>query len=299
MTYVGRFAPSPTGPLHFGSLVAALGSYLDARAQSGRWLVRMEDLDRPREVPGAADLILKSLEQFGFEWDGAIEYQSRREDAYHQAAEELQHSGLLYACGCSRRDIRNNGRMGPEGPVYPGTCRDGLPPGCKRRTLRLRTTPDAIEIDDRLQGRLEQNVEADVGDFIIHRADGLYAYQLAVVVDDAWQGVTHVVRGADLLTSTPRQIYLQQVLGLDHPTYAHLPLAVDEEGRKLSKQRASEPVNPQNPSPPLLAALRHLGQPAPPEPWDDARTVLDWAIRHWNPLQIPTGNAMPEILDAG
>ena len=171
MSYIGRFAPSPTGPLHFGSLVAALGSWLDARHQGGTWLVRMEDLDRPREVPGAADRILSTLEAFGLEWDGSVEYQSRRDPAYGNAAEVLRHLGLLYPCGCSRAEIRRSGRPGPEGPVYPGTCRNGLPPGCKHRAQRLLTTSETVGAEDRIQGTIEQNLESEIGDFVLRRAD--------------------------------------------------------------------------------------------------------------------------------
>lgn len=287
MPYTGRFAPSPTGPLHLGSLVAALGSWLDARRQGGKWRVRMEDLDRPREVPGAADLILRTLEKFGLEWDGAVEYQSRRDPAYHEAAERLRRTGLLYPCGCSRAEIRRRGRRGPDGPIYPGTCRNGLPPGCRRRALRLHTTAQTVTIDDSIQGRIAQSLETEVGDFVLHRADGLFAYQLAVVVDDAWQGITHVVRGADLLLSTPRQFYLYRLLGLPAPVYAHLPLVVDSAGRKLSKQLASRPVDAADPVPALLAALRHLEQPLPLEPSGHAGELLAWAVEHWNPALIP------------
>ncbi len=287
MPYTGRFAPSPTGPLHFGSLVTALGSYLDARHRGGKWLVRMEDLDRPREVTGAADLILGTLDAFGLEWDGTVEYQSRRDPAYAAAVEKLGQLGLLYPCGCGRREIRRHGRHGPEGLIYPGTCRNGLPPGCKRRTLRLYTTEETVTANDRIQGRIAQSLETEVGDFVLHRADGLFAYQLAVVVDDAWQGITHVVRGADLLWSTPRQIYLHRLLNLPTPVYAHLPLAVDGTGRKLSKQHASRPVDASNPVPALLAALRHLEQPMPPEPLGHTGDILAWAVEHWDPALVP------------
>jgi glutamyl-Q tRNA(Asp) synthetase len=287
MRYRGRFAPSPTGSLHFGSLVAALGSYLDARYHEGAWLVRIEDVDRAREVPGSSDLILRTLDAFGFEWDEAVEYQSRRETAYREAVEQLQHTGLLYPCGCSRKDIRLHGRPGIEGPVYAGTCRNGLPPGCERRTLRVRTEVGSITVDDRIQGRISQRVDVDVGDFVVHRADGLFAYQLAVVVDDAWQDITHVVRGADLLLSTPRQIYLQRLLGQQPPEYAHLPLAVDRTGRKLSKQLASQPVDAEKPMPALLAALEYLDQPLPPEPLGSPAEILTWAVAHWDTGLIP------------
>jgi len=184
--------------------------------------------------------------------------------------------------------VRRSGRPGIEGPVYPGTCRDGLPPGCKHRTRRLRTNSEPLAAHDRIQGPIQQNLEAEIGDFVLLRADGLYAYQLAVVVDDAWQGITHIVRGADLLFSTPRQIYLQRLLGLPTPSYAHLPLAVDAGGRKLSKQLAAQPVDPAHPAPALLAALEHLGQPLPPGPLDRMEEILGWAIEHWDTALIPS-----------
>jgi len=221
--YRGRFAPSPTGTLHFGSLVAAMGSYLDARAQGGEWLVRMEDLDQTRTLPGAADAILRTLDALGFEWDGAVAYQSRRTQAYAQALERLRQAGLVYPCGCSRKQIQRSARLGPEGPIYPGNCRRGLAAGVAARSLRLRVPDQTCAFEDRIQGRIEQNLARQVGDFVVQRADGFHAYQLAVVVDDGWQGINRVVRGADLLLSTPRQIYLQRLLGLDRPDYAHLP----------------------------------------------------------------------------
>src|SRR5580698_7179436 len=236
MTYIGRYAPSPTGPLHFGSLMAAVGSYLDARAQGGRWLLRMEDLDPPREIPGAADGILKSLEAFGFEWDGEVLYQSRRHAAYAEAAAQLLASGAAFPCACTRKEIADSGVHGLEGPIYPGTCRHGLPPGREARALRLTAPDQVIAFEDGLQGTVSQNLARDIGDFIIRRADGVHAYQLAVVVDDAFQGVNHVVRGAELLLSTPRQLWLQELLGLTRPSYLHLPVAVNPAGEKLSKQ---------------------------------------------------------------
>ncbi len=287
MSYIGRFAPSPTGTLHFGSVIAALGSWLDARSRDGRWLVRMEDLDRTRELPGAADAILRDLEALGLTWDGAVEYQSNRDEAYQEAVERLQRDGLAYPCACSRADLRRSGRPGREGPVYPGTCRHGLAPGCSRRTLRLRTSPSPIAIHDRAQGPVRQNIEAEIGDFVIHRADGHFAYQLAVVVDDAWQGITDVVRGADLLLSTPRQVYLQRLLGLPEPRYLHLPLAVGPDGRKLSKRLASQPINPKRPLPLLLMALAHLGQTLPAESLGGVEELFAWALAHWDPAAIP------------
>ena len=232
----GRFAPSPTGPLHFGSLIAALGSYLDARASGGKWLVRIEDVDTPRTVPGAADAILRTLEACAMHWDGTIEYQSARGDAYEAALEVLRRQGQLYPCACSRREIADSATAGIEGYVYPGTCAHGMPAGRSARAWRVRTDAAVIEFDDALQGRIRQDVKQDIGDFVLYRADAIYAYQIAVAVDDAHQGITHVVRGSDLLESTPRQILLQRLLGLPTPHYAHLPVAVNARGQKLSKQ---------------------------------------------------------------
>jgi glutamyl-Q tRNA(Asp) synthetase len=285
--YRGRFAPSPTGPLHFGSLVAALGSYLDARAYGGAWLVRMEDLDRPREVPGAADAILRALDSFGFEWDGQILYQSSRTDAYAEAIGSLRGSGLVFPCGCSRREIAAHGPPGAHGPVYPGTCRDRLPPGRKERSLRLRTESRPILIRDRIQGELRQDLEREVGDFVVRRADGIHAYQLAVVVDDAFQGVTQVVRGADLMCSTPRQVYLHQALASRVPAYAHLPLAVDNAGRKLSKSDAAAPVDPSDPMPALIQAWRFLGQEAFAEQPGSLTELWTQARAAWDTNRVP------------
>jgi len=286
--YRGRFAPSPTGPLHFGSLVAALGSYLDAWAAGGEWLVRMEDLDRPREVPGAADAILRTLEAFGFEWHGRVLRQSARTRAYAQAIERLRDAGLVFPCACSRREIAANGLPGVEGPVYPGTCRHRLPPGKLARSLRLRTEGGTMLVRDRVQGTLRQNVAREVGDFVLRRADGIHAYQLAVVVDDGFQGIDQIVRGADLSASTPRQVFLLQALRLPVPTYAHLPVVVDAAGRKLGKSHAAAPVDPAAPLPTLLRAWHFLGQTPFPEPpaglaefWTQARST-------WNMDRVPS-----------
>lgn len=280
--YTGRYAPSPTGPLHFGSLVAAVGSYLDARAHGGRWLLRMEDLDPPREVPGAADGILRSLEDFGFRWDGEVLYQSRRQEAYAAAAAELLKFGQAFPCACSRSEIADSGVHGLEGPIYPGTCRRGLPPGREARALRLRVPDRDIGFDDGAQGYTHQNLSRDIGDFIIRRADGCYAYQLAVVVDDAFQGVTDVVRGADLLLSTPRQLLLQELLGLPWPRYLHLPVVLNRAGEKLSKQTHARPLEGQEPGPLLWQALAFLHQ-APPEALRTASIdeIWPWAQSHW------------------
>lgn len=291
--YRGRFAPSPTGELHFGSLVAAMGSYLDARSHQGEWFVRMEDLDRTREVKGAAKSILSTLKSFGFRWDGEVIYQSRRTAAYAEAVESLIQAGLAYPCGCSRKSIEKQANYGSEGVIYPGTCRDGLIEGRKERSIRIHTTDDAITIMDRLQGRIHQLLSSEIGDFVIRRADGFYAYQLAVVIDDAMQGITDVIRGADLLSSTPRQHYLQQLLRLPHPSYAHLPLAVDDKGRKLSKQFKDAPVDPKKPMHALLHAFAFLNQPPPPERPESIGEFWRWALSHWSLRAVPAQLQIP------
>ncbi|MGD2113103.1 MAG: tRNA glutamyl-Q(34) synthetase GluQRS [Gammaproteobacteria bacterium] len=286
--YRGRFAPSPTGPLHFGSLVAAVGSYLDARHHDGCWLVRMEDLDPPREVPGAGDSILRTLESFGLEWDGAVEYQSRRGNLYETALEQLARDGHLYHCACTRREIADS-TTGPErNPVYPGTCRNGLPPGRQARAVRVRVYDTVIALADLLQGSLDQRLDREVGDFVLRRADGLYAYQLAVVVDDAEQQVTHVVRGSDLLGSTPRQVYLQQLLDYATPRYLHLPVAVNASREKLGKQTLAPAVLPTHGVGTLVQALAFLNQPLP-EGARDATPgeLLAWAATRWNRRALP------------
>lgn len=256
--YRGRFAPTPSGPLHFGSLVAALGSYLEARVRGGEWLLRIEDVDPPRVVAGSVDTILRTLDGFGFEWDGPVMYQSRRGEAYRAALEALRHLDLVYACACSRRRLSETARRGVDGPVYPGTCRTRHHPD-RALAHRLRVPDIRVAFHDALLGRVACNVAGECGDFVLRRADGVYTYQLAVVVDDAEQGISHVVRGADLLTSTPRQIVLQQALGLPTPAYLHLPVALDEHGDKLSKQTLAQPVDRAFPLTALRAAARFLG----------------------------------------
>jgi len=286
--YRGRFAPSPTGPLHFGSLVAAVGSFLEARTRGGDWLVRMDDLDPPRVAPGAADDILRTLEACGMGWDGRVVYQSARSGAYHSALHRLRERGLVYPCACSRREIADSALAGVEGPVYPGTCRGGLPPGKRARALRVDTRGAAIAFDDALQGRVAHELEKAFGDFVLLRADDVYAYQLAVVVDDAEQGITDIVRGADLLGSTPRQVYLQQLLGLPQPRYAHLPVAVNAAGEKLSKQTHAAPIDPGNPLPALLATLSFLGQQPPRElSRSTAGEFWAWAMGNWRLDRVP------------
>jgi glutamyl-Q tRNA(Asp) synthetase len=285
--YRGRFAPSPTGPLHFGSLVAAMGSYLDARAQNGQWLVRIEDIDPPREKKGATDDILRTLEAFGLEWDEEILCQSSRLDIYQDVAHDLFQRNLAYPCTCSRKEVAEDALPGVEGPIYPGFCRNGHNPDRNSHALRIKTEPGSVSFIDRISGTFSQDLVKEVGDFIIRRSDGLTAYQLAVVVDDAFQGVTHVVRGADLLLSTPRQIQLQRLLALPEPNYAHLPLVLDEGGKKLSKQSSAHPVENRNPLPALLAAFRFLGQPAPEEQPSGIREFWEWAIARWDTGRVP------------
>ncbi|MFA5916011.1 MAG: tRNA glutamyl-Q(34) synthetase GluQRS [Burkholderiales bacterium] len=292
--YRGRFAPSPTGPLHFGSLVASVGSYLEAKTRGGEWLLRMEDLDAPRAQPGAAEAILRTLQACGLRWDGEPMYQSRRSAAYRTALARLEAQGLIYACGCSRREIADSG-LGPDGAlIYPGTCRNGLAPGKKARATRVRIDNAVIEFEDAVQGTIRQDLAAEVGDFVLLRADGLYAYQLAVVVDDAQQGITDVVRGADLLDSTPQQIYLQRLLGLPTPRYLHLPAAVNAAGEKLSKQTLAPPVDARDAVPVLTQVMEFLGQ-APPAQLQ--RATLDefwaWALAHWDARHIPRRRSLP------
>lgn len=262
--YIGRFAPSPSGPLHQGSLVAALASYLDARAHQGQWLLRMEDLDTPRVVPGAADLICKQLMDAGLKWDGPIMVQSTRDAIYRDAFDRLTRDGHIYGCGCTRKEIadsvlRRDGRL-PEGEIpYPGTCANVLPPGRHARAWRVRVPPGVVRWKDRWVGEQAQDVAAEVGDFVLWRADGLWAYQLAVVVDDAAQQVTHVVRGADLLTSTPRQRILQDLLGFPAPAMMHVPVVTNMDGQKLSKQTGAAALDPRDALANLRAAGQHLG----------------------------------------
>lgn len=262
--YRGRFAPSPTGPLHAGSLVGALASYLDARANGGSWIVRIEDIDGPRTVPGADQAILRTLARFGMESDEPPVWQSARTARYARALETLETSGLVYPCGCTRKEIADslaNVHARHTTLAYPGTCRRGLN-GKVARAWRLRVPDGAAAIvtfEDRWQGPQTQNLAAEVGDFVLKRADGQWAYQLAVVVDDAEQGITHVVRGADLLDSTARQIYLQRCLGLPTPAYLHVPVVANAQGEKLSKQTGANALGEDDPLPALVAAARHLG----------------------------------------
>lgn len=299
--YHGRFAPSPTGPLHFGSLVAAVGSYLDARSHGGTWRLRMEDVDRPRCQPGADGDILHTLTAFGFEWDGEVLVQSRREEVYQAALERLKSTGRIFPCACTRRELADSQLaqslpLASDGAqIYPGTCRAGLPPGKPARSWRLRVDDEAIAFEDAVQGRIEQALARETGDFVLLRADGLHAYQLAVVADDAAQGITHVVRGADLLDSTPRQILLQRLLGLPTPSYAHLPVAVNAAGEKLSKQTRAAPLDIGRSRNILCEALNFLGQGPPAELGEDSLAGLwRWALAHWDLAKVPRRRMLAE-----
>jgi glutamyl-Q tRNA(Asp) synthetase len=278
MRSIGRFAPSPTGDLHFGSLLAAVASYLQAKSSGGQWLIRVEDIDPPREVAGSADRILRDLNRFGMQSDQPVLYQSQRSGAHELAITKLLDRGLAYHCGCSRSEI-------PASGVYPGTCHDGLPKGKIPRSVRLRVSNELLSFTDLVQGHIQQDLQESVGDFVIRRVDGLAAYHLAVVVDDAFQGVTDVIRGADLLGSTARQIHLQNCLGLVTPVYAHHPVAVGADGRKLSKRLGSDPVSSSVPSRVMEMALRFLGQPCPPEL--NNKELWSWAADHWRLSRIP------------
>jgi glutamyl-Q tRNA(Asp) synthetase len=279
--YIGRFAPSPTGDLHLGSLYTAAASFLDARANGGSWLVRVEDLDGPRVVPGSADAILRTLNRFGLEWDGEVVHQSDRADRYAAALGHLRAQGLTFQCSCSRLQLADDER-------YPGHCRNGpLKPGTPCAT-RVRVDDATVQFTDRIQGTFRQNVAAAVGDMLVRRRDQLFAYVLAVVVDDAAQNVTHVVRGADLLDNTPRQIYLQRLLGLNTPDYAHAPLLTEPDGKKLAKSSRSVQLDANTPLPLIvkvfdllnLSPPRELALATIPEAWG-------WAISQWKVDRVP------------
>ncbi|MBT8039955.1 MAG: tRNA glutamyl-Q(34) synthetase GluQRS [Xanthomonadales bacterium] len=284
MTPTGRFAPSPTGELHFGSLVAAIASCLDARSRGGRWLVRVEDIDPPREVAGSADRILAALQRFGLRSDRPVVFQSQRRDVHRRMAERLVDGRLAYWCGCSRRDL-------PASGIYAGTCREGLGPGKSPRSVRLRVDDRPVTFRDRIQGVVNENLAETCGDFVIWRADDLPAYQLAVVVDDSFQGVTEVVRGQDLLSSTARQIHVARALRMPVPSYAHHPVVMASRDQKLSKRLASDPIAMQTPSETLAKALRFLGQPCPDNL--PLRPLWSWALANW---QIDRVQATPRFM---
>ncbi|MCI0507096.1 MAG: tRNA glutamyl-Q(34) synthetase GluQRS [Gammaproteobacteria bacterium] len=287
LPYRGRFAPSPTGPLHFGSLVTAVASYLEAKTRQGHWLLRMEDLDPPREIPTAADDILRTLENHGLQWDESILFQSQRHEAYDAAIHRLRLQGLIYHCNCSRKKLLE--RQGGSGlQIYPGTCRKEKHKPSSQSAIRIITDNQEIGFEDRIQGYFGHNIGQAVGDFVLLRADGWFAYQLAVVVDDAEQGVSDIVRGSDLLDNTPRQIYLQQLLSFDHPTYAHVPVVANQKGEKLSKQTSARAVSDSAPNANLFKALDFLGQQPPAELVRyELRDIWQWACQNWHLDKVP------------
>jgi glutamyl-Q tRNA(Asp) synthetase len=269
-------------------MVAAVGSYLDAKSQGGSWALRIDDLDPPRIAPGSVDSIFRCLEKFQMHWDGDVVYQSARTGAYQAALDKLRARGFVYACACSRKQIGDAGLDGPDGPVYPGTCRDGLPPAREARAWRVRTGSTAIEFVDLLQGRVLQDIEHEIGDFVLFRADQVFAYHLACAVDDCAQGITHVVRGADLIASTPRQIYLQRLLGLPTPVYLHLPIALNAAGEKLSKQTLADPVDPDRAAVIFANVLRFLKHSPPDEiSADGIAAMWRWALENWRRDRLP------------
>ena len=280
---IGRFAPSPTGDLHFGSLISAVGSYLEAKSTGGKWLLRIEDIDPPREIAGSATRIINDLYRLGLVPDGPVLYQSSRLEAYQHAVNQLLKQGLAYPCACSRKDL-------PVSGIYSGTCRNGLPDGKEARSVRFRVGSDSCEFTDKLQGRISDSPAGISGDFIIQRADGLFAYQLAVVVDDDFQHVNQVVRGADLLDSTSRQICLQKALGFESPEYMHLPVAVSADGRKLGKRFQTDPVKHQDPAFTVSQALHFLGQEPPRDLSLDS--LWGWALESWSSKVIPRSKAI-------
>ena len=294
--YVGRFAPSPTGPLHFGSLLTAIASYLQAKSRSGVWLLRVEDIDPPRQQDGATEEILAALERYGFEWDGPVTYQSDNLEKHLQVVAELRAAGLAYPCCCSRRDLAKV-EQGPLGAIYPGTCRDGREGD--EFAVRIRTDDTSVQFDDLLQGTQRQHLESESGDFVILRRDGLIAYHLAVVVDDFEQGITEIVRGIDLLDSTPRQIHLQRLLDYRTPGYLHIPVAENEQGQKLSKLTGAPGLPLENINPILVAALHALGQQPPRElAQNSLDDIWSWSIKHWQPHVMARHSVIPATEDA-
>ncbi|MBT8133593.1 MAG: tRNA glutamyl-Q(34) synthetase GluQRS [Gammaproteobacteria bacterium] len=287
--YIGRFAPSPTGPVHFGTLLAAVGSYLQAKKNNGDWIIRMEDVDITRKVDGSGLEILHTLEAFGFEWQGEVLYQSKQTECYRYALEQLIEQSLVFPCICSRKQLVESGSG-----IYPGTCRTRSLQEKSDHALRLLAEDITIEFDDLVMGRRSQNMASQCGDFVIKRRDGLFAYQLAVVVDDQLQDITEVVRGADLLDSTPRQIYLQQLLGYSTPGYCHLPLAVDAAGNKISKSEGAARVDIKNRESLLRHVLDFLGQKPPADLCDaDISEIWKWAIEHWDIDLVSAANKIP------
>lgn len=287
--YTGRFAPSPSGPLHIGSLIAAVASFLEARCHNGRWLVRIEDIDAPRTIPGSASTILDQLAAHGLEWDGEVLWQSWRLDAYQEVLDQLREKGIVYPCACSRKEIADSSLRAPDGSFrYPGTCRQGLPKGKEAHAWRVRSDAGVLAWQDLIQGPQQENVWETTGDFVLRRGDAQFAYQLAVVVDDARQGVTHVVRGADLLDSTARQILLQRLLGYPQPEYAHLPVATNQAGEKLSKQTLATPIDIEQPVENLWRVVHFLAQNPPPAlRHASLEEFWQWAFANWDLTKVP------------
>jgi len=285
--------------MHFGTLIAAVGSYCQAKANQGEWLVRIEDVDTLREVEGSAASILKTLETYGFEWQDEVVYQSQRTELYEDALQTLIKKYLVYPCTCSRKQLRSAITEENEIALYPGHCRYKKLPFAEDHALRIRTTEQSIQFDDAVMPSLSQNIANEIGDFVIKRRDGLFAYQLAVVVDDALQNITEIVRGADLLDNTPRQIYLQQQLGYRQPSYLHLPLALDENKKKLSKFSRADALDIKNPMANLVSVLEFLGQQPPAELMDASLDEFwDWAVEHWGVAKIPDKDVVvPEALN--
>lgn len=289
--YIGRFAPSPTGPLHFGSLITAVASYCMAKQQHGDWLIRIDDLDQPRVVTGMADTILNQLEKFALYWDGKVSYQSHHTNRYCEILDSLKKQNLTYPCWCSRKEILASApHFGVDGPIYPGHCLIDAKEKATNPALRIKTTNAATNYQDQLQGNIQQFLATDVGDFTLCRGDGVFSYQLAVVVDDHDSGVTHVVRGRDLLASTPRQIYLFNCLDFSVPNFTHLPLALDSSGEKISKRHHQVSFcNSRTPQYYLYKALNFLGQSPPQELLNQsADTIIKWAIIHFSIKDVPT-----------
>lgn len=286
--YCGRFAPSPTGPLHFGSLIAAVASYLDAKKNNGKWLLRIEDIDPPREVKGASSEILRVLEDFGFEWNNDKIYQSEKIEIFNDIVSDLLNKKKAYYCGCSRKEIRAISRETPAGFIYPGTCRDGLPEGKSKRSIRIKTDNSDIIFKDLIRGKMVHNISEISGDFIIKRADGLISYNLAVVIDDYLSKITHIVRGNDLFLCTPQQIHINNILGYPVPQFGHFPLAVHN-SHKLSKQTHAPAINSKNKIELLIRALNFLGQNPPKELYaENIDSIWNWSIENWNIGKVPT-----------
>lgn len=292
MAYRGRFAPTPSGPLHFGSVVAAAGSRADALAHGGQWHLRLDDLDPPRVRPGSQDAILRTLERLGMHWDGPVIRQSERTARYAEVLACLGNASRLYGCSCSRREVEAAGLHGVDGVRYPGTCRAAPRDPSRPLALRIDTRGIVAEVFDLLQGPLRQDLDAEAGDFVLRRADGVFAYHLACVVDDADAGFDHVVRGADLLASTPRQRWLLQLLGWPAPAWLHLPVATGAGGEKLSKQTLAAPVDAAHPVETLRAAFVFLGH-SPPADADSVEALWEWVRTAWDRAKLPRARSRP------